>query len=568
MSQAALATRCWALGFRVEPYASGFQGALLRPPGVRAECVALGLPKPRVLRGRLEAAPPAVRSFGFAQPEETAWRPRGSASPRPAGASRTRLRSLPEGVKTQDRLYYLLQPALEDLLGGALLDMPFRPFPYQLEGVAFLVPRHAAVLADEMGLGKTMQAITSLRVLFRMGEIRSALLVCPKPLVSNWQREFQNWAPELPVCAIEGDQARRRWLWLSSPAPVKIANYELLVRDAPLVQSGRLEFDLVALDESQRIKNRHGTTSQTVRSLRRRRSWALTGTPIENGAEDLVGIFEFLQPGYLRSDLDTRRMAQRVQPYVLRRTKEQVLTDLPPKLFRDGMLELTPEQRASYLLAEEQGVLRLSKLGSGATIQHVLELIVRLKQICNFDTATGASCKFERLWADLEEVVSSGRKAVVFSQWVATLRTLAARITSTGVAEFHGQVSMAERRRALERFRDDPQCQVLLVSYGAGGVGLNLQFARYAFLFDRWWNPAVEDQAINRVHRIGTGGPVTITRYLVRDTIEERIDAVLREKRELFAAVFRQTQMPTDLGLSRQEIFKLFQLRCPDAAAA
>ena len=305
-------------------------------------------------------------------------------------------------------------------------------------------------------------------------------------------------APELPVTVIEGDQARRNWQWQLADTPIKIANYELLQRDAQALGPGSLRFDLVVLDEAQRIKNRAGHTSQAVRQIGRRRSWALTGTPVENSPEDLVGIFEFLAPGHLTSGMKPRRMGQAASDYILRRTKDKVLTELPPKMFRDAQIELTSQQRATYQMAEEEGVLRLTELGEAATIQHVFELVLRLKQICNFDPATGQSAKLERLSADLEEVAASGRKAIIFSQWVDTLQHLARELAPYRPLEYHGRVPSKDRDDVIERFRDDPTRHVLLISYGAGGVGLNLQFAGYVFLFDRWWNPAVEDQAVNR----------------------------------------------------------------------
>jgi SNF2 family DNA or RNA helicase len=256
-------------------------------------------------------------------------------------------------------------------------------------------------------------------------------------------------------------------------------------------------------------------------------------------------------------------MGRAVGDYVLRRTKDQVLTDLPPKLFRDAEIELTPEQRQTYKLAEDDGVLRLTEMGQEATIHHVFELILRLKQICNFDPATGESTKLERLAADLEEVAASGQKAIVFSQWVETLDTLSRRLRRFGTLEYHGQISQRKRDAVIEQFRGDPKRHVLLISYGAGGVGLNLQFAGYVFLFDRWWNPAVEDQAINRAHRIGAAGPVTVTRFLALDTIEERINQILEEKREIFDTIFSDTPPHRHSGLTQQEIFGLFKLRCP-----
>ncbi len=482
-----------------------------------------------------------------------------SNSPPALPARYTRVRPPGDLVKLEDRLYCLLQPPLEVVAGVGALEFPCRAFPYQLEGVAFLYPRAAAVLADEMGLGKTVQAITALRLLIHAGEVRQALVVCPKPLVANWLRELARWAPELPAVAIEGDAARRAWQWRQQEIPVRIANYELLQRDGPQAVAEGAAFDLVVLDEAQRIKNRHSLTSQVVRSLPRTRSWALTGTPVENSAEDLVGIFEFVMPGYLSPEMKLRRMGRLAGEYVLRRTKEQVLSDLPPRLEREAHVELGPAQREAYRLAEEKGVLRLAGLGTECTIRHVFELVLRLKQICNFDPATGESAKLERLQADLEEVAASGQKALVFSQYVETLEILRVRLAAFRPLVYHGRVPQHEREGVLARFREHPGAQLLLLSYGAGGVGLNLQCAGYVFLFDRWWNPAVEDQAINRAHRIGAAGPVTVTRFLTLDTIEERIDQVLQQKRELFETILGSSE-PRRLGLSPQELFGLFRI--------
>jgi len=473
----------------------------------------------------------------------------------------TRIRPPSDVVRIEDRLLYVLQPPLEQLICLERLSVPSAPFPYQLHGVAFLYPRHGAVLADEMGLGKTIQAITAIRLLMRAGDVRRCLLVCPKPLIANWQREFAVWAPEIPVIPLSGEAPRRAWQWQQQTAAVKLANYELLVRDRDLL-GDHGEFDLVVLDEAQRIKNPQSTTHQVVTQLRRKRSWALTGTPIENRVEDLIGIFQFVAPGLLRPEQSIASISQNAQDLILRRTKDMVLRELPPKLFRDAELELTAPQAETYREAEEAGVIRLNQLGESLTIQHVFELVLRLKQVCNFDPVTGSSAKVERLLADLEEVVTSGHKAIIFSQWVDTIRRLTPLLESYGPLEYHGRISHAQRARTLEQFRDDPSCRILLMSYGAGSVGLNLQFCQYVFLFDRWWNPAVEDQAINRAHRIGVAGPVTVTRMLIRDTIEQRIDDILQQKRELFETVLSGTaRPPRELGLSQEEIFGLFHLR-------
>jgi len=490
---------------------------------------------------------------------------RASAAPKP---KRTRILPPRDVVKMGERFFFLLQPNLETILETSHLEFPRQPFPFQFDGMAFLMPRHGAVLADEMGLGKSMQAISSLRLLVRLGEVRRVLVICPKGLVSNWTREIADWAPELLVAVVEGDPQRRRWQWALEDVPVKVANYEVVVRDRELVAELGLSFDLVVIDEAQRIKNRSSHTSQAVRSLSRNRSWALTGTPVENSAEDLVGIFEFVAPGHLSDSMSPRAMGAAAADHVLRRTKDRVLKDLPPRLNRDERIELTAEQRETYRRAEEEGVLRLSKMGQGAAIQHVFELILRLKQICNFDTATGESAKLECLEAELDEIHASGRKSLVFSQWVETIGRLRGKLSRFGALEYHGGMSTAARDEAIERFKNDPRHSVLLLSYGAGAVGLNLQFSQYVFLFDRWWNPAVEDQAINRAHRIGAVGAVTVTRFLSVDTIEERIDEVLRQKRDLSDTILSQAESAPIAGLTQSDLFALFQLVPPQRSAA
>jgi SNF2 family DNA or RNA helicase len=476
---------------------------------------------------------------------------------------RTRIKPPEDLVKLEDRLYFVLQPPLETLLSSSKLEFPFTPFPYQYEGIGFLFPREKAILADEMGLGKTMQAISAIRMLLRCGQVRNVLLICPKPLVTNWVREFQFWAPEIPVAVIEGDASKRNWIWSQHSMPVRIANYELLMRDRDVLEHSGTHFDLVALDEAQRIKNRNSTTAEIVRSLPRSRSWALTGTPIENSVEDLVSIFEFLSPGTLRVDMHLRSISKATRDYILRRTKDQVLTEMPPKMYRDAELELSPAQTQSYRSAEEEGVIQLSDMGDLLTIQHVFELVLRLKQICNFDPATGNSCKLERLLADMEEIAASGKKAIVFSQWVDTLEKISVALQRFGPAQYHGRIPSARRDEVIRRFKEDPSQHVILMSYGAGSVGLNLQFCEYVFLFDRWWNPAVEDQAINRAHRIGAAGTVTVTRMMTLGTIEQRIHDVLEQKRELFNQLFAEAGPPRTIGLNQDEIFGLFNLKVP-----
>jgi SNF2 family DNA or RNA helicase len=491
------------------------------------------------------------------------------AAGRDARPPATRLRPPRETVQFKDRLLYLLQPPLEDIFAGREVKLPFQPYPYQVQGIAFLMPRHAALLADEMGLGKTVQVIISLRLLFHAGLIRRALVVCPKPLVVNWSRELRTWAEDLPFEVIGGETEARRFAWHRSACPLKLVNYELLTRDVDDAAAEDVRFDVVVLDEAQRIKSRESKAAQAARALRRDRSWAMTGTPVENRIDDLVNLFAFIDPDRVPPDTPAKLLPQLTTDCILRRTKEEVAGDMPPRIVRDAFPELTPAQREAYDLAEREGVIHLNALGDTITVQHVFELVMRLKQICNFDPRTGQSAKLEQLLADMAEVAASGRKAIVFSQWVEPLEQLAGALAEFGPLQYHGRVPHRERQAVLDRFKSDPRKHVILMSYGTGSVGLNLQFTNYVFLFDRWWNPAVEDQAINRAHRLGQKDPVFVTRFVTPGTIEGRIAEVLEKKRQLFQELIGQNGPPPALGLSEEDVFGLFDIRArPRRAAA
>ncbi|TWT59990.1 DEAD/DEAH box helicase [Rubinisphaera italica] len=475
----------------------------------------------------------------------------------------TRIKPPDDLLSMEDRLFYILQPPLENWLSGQELVMPFEPFSYQYEGIAWLFAQKSALLADEMGLGKTMQTITAVRLLLRSGQVRRVLMVCPKPLIPNWQREFKLWAEELPVTQMEGDGARRKMLWQMSSIPILLTNYEILARDLQNLEDEEMpKFDLVVLDESQRIKNRDSVTSQVIRRIPRRRSWSLTGTPIENRPEELASLFEFMGVVPPRSNPDLRQLKKLAEVYILRRTKDLVQPDMPPRLDRDALLDLSPAQQSAYQIAESDGVVQLNDLGDEITIQHVFELVMRLKQITNYDPLTGESCKLERLLADMEEIAASGAKAILFSQWTKTIDWLYERTKQFGTLVYHGGVPTKKREPILKQFKEDPNSHLLLMSYGTGAVGLNLQFSQYVFLYDRWWNPAIEDQAINRAHRIGVKNPVIVTRFICQNTIEQRIDLVLQQKREIFEKVLGEGDTSTtSLSMNAAEVFGLFDLK-------
>jgi SNF2 family DNA or RNA helicase len=567
----------------VEIFASGLNGALNRLPKVH--CVSLPVGVAEAANFQWRPHWPRVKTISLTFPAGVEYLP----PKRPAGESQlgelvpvaqpvapvtpaagdlpperkaTRIKPPTDAISIEDRLFYLLQPPLESWLKGQELIMPFEPFPYQYEGIAWLFSQKAALLADEMGLGKTMQTITAIRLLLRAGEARRILLVCPKPLIPNWQREFRQWAEELPVVTLEGDAARRQMLWTMPGVTILLANYELLVRDAETFGEQPPQFDLVILDEAQRIKNRDSRTASTARDIPRRRSWALTGTPIENRPEELASLYEFMEVVPPRATPDLRQLTVLARQFILRRTKDLVMKDLPPRLDRDEYLELAPAQRLAYDTAEKEGVVQLDELGESISIQHVFELVLRLKQITNFDPLTGESAKLERVEADMEEIASSGGKAILFSQWTGCIDWLEKKLARFHPLIYHGKVPIHKREPILKQFKEDPQASLLMMSYGTGAVGLNLQFAGYVFLFDRWWNPAIEDQAINRAHRIGQKSQVIVTKFISKDTIEERINRVLEEKRRLFATVLGEGDATNvSLSLNAAEIFGLFDLK-------
>ncbi|MCH2203700.1 MAG: DEAD/DEAH box helicase [Fuerstiella sp.] len=567
------------LSLDIDTIVSGFNPALQRVPRLDVQSVELDMEPAFVPSWKPRKIP--MKCIGLTLPEGTEFLPTGDVteiagdetnlrkiqSTTDSAKSRrhkgTRVKPPPGAVSLQDRLFYLLQPPLETWLAGQELIMPFEPFPYQYEGIAWLFARHSALLADEMGLGKTMQTITGIRLLLRAGQIRRILLICPKPLIPNWQREFRMWAEELPVVTIEGNSTRRRMLWTMPGVPILIANYELMTRDLPEIpEEERPKFDLLVLDEAQRIKNRNSRTAQVARNIERRRNWALTGTPIENRPEELVSLFEFLEVVPTQAVPDLRQLSKLADEHILRRTKDLVMTDMPPRIDRDAELQLSDAQASAYRTAEKEGIVQLNDLGDAITVQHVFELVLRLKQITNFDPLTGESTKLERLMADMEEIAASGAKAILFSQWTKSLDWLETRLQPFNPLIYHGGVPSKKREPILDQFQHDPDAHLLLMSYGTGAVGLNLQFAAYVFLFDRWWNPAVEDQAINRAHRIGQQNPVIVTRFICANTIEERIDRVLREKRELFDSILGDGDNDdVSLSLNADEIFGLFDLR-------
>jgi SNF2 family DNA or RNA helicase len=407
--------------------------------------------------------------------------------------------------------------------------------PYQVEGANRLLAG-SLLLADEMGLGKTIQAIAALRILARSGA-GPALIVAPAGLLLQWRAELRAWAPELRRATVSGTADERSRAW-ASQADVYLVGYESLNADAahPLV---RRRWAVVIADEAQRIKNARTLAKQTLCALPRDRAWALTGTPLENRLDDLISILDFVAPGrYDRRSLlpGLRRLLAEVQ---LRRRRADVLPTLPPKFRFVIPLRLGPAQRRAYDAAEQAGIVFLRSLGTSLRVQHILELILRLKQICNAHPRTGESAKLDDLVRRVDAFIESGEKILVFSQFVAApfgVTAIRARLAHHHPATITGEHDAATRAAAAHRFATDERCRVLILSLRTGGLGLNLTTASIVFRLDDWWTPASAAQAEDRAHRRGQTRPVQAFSYHCQDTIESRIAAILARKQALFDA--------------------------------
>jgi superfamily II DNA or RNA helicase len=415
-------------------------------------------------------------------------------------------------------------------------------------------------LADDMGLGKTIQVLALLvqRQASRP-QRRTSLIVVPKSLMFNWFQECERFTPGLKVLEYSGlDRAALRPDF--DKYDIVLTTYGTLRRD--IIYLKDIPFDYVVLDEAQTIKNAGSQVAKASRLLQAEHRMALSGTPIENHVGDLWSIFEFLNPGMLgRSSLfklyasDSTDEASRgllargLHPFILRRTKKEVASELPEKLEQTVYCEMDEEQqrlydelrdhyRASLLgLVDEQGLAK-SKM-------HVLEALLRLRQaachpaLLNRAAAEDPSAKLDVLIPHIEELIGEGHKTLVFSQFTSMLSIVRQHLDAKGVTYEYLDGKTRDRKAHVERFQTDPDCGVFLISLKAGGLGLNLTAADYVFLLDPWWNPAVEAQAIDRAHRVGQTKQVFAYRMIVRGTVEEKIAELQAKKRGLADAILQ-----------------------------
>jgi non-specific serine/threonine protein kinase len=433
--------------------------------------------------------------------------------------------------------------------------------PYQKTGLDWMHFLHdygfGGCLADDMGLGKTIQVLAFLQSLKEQGKAGAAvLLVVPKSLITNWQRETARFVPDLRIKEYMGN-ARKKDTAEFDQYDIILTTYGTMLRDVDLLRTYR--FHYVILDESQAIKNPLAQSAKACRLLNSEHRLVMSGTPVENNTFELWSQFAFLTPGLLGSmeyfkrefalpieskqDEATAQLLRKlVYPFILRRTKEQVAPELPPRTERILYTDMEPAQRKLYNQTRDRyrGILLglIESEGFDNVRMKILEGLLRLRQICIHPvlvepTYRGEAPKFELLFETLETLGAEQHKALIFSQFVETLHIVRKELDERHISYAYLDGKTRDRQQQVDTFQNDPQVRFFLISLKAGGLGLNLTAADYVIHLDPWWNPAVEMQANDRAHRIGQNKPIFIYKIIARDTVEEKILQLQDRKRAL-----------------------------------
>ena len=484
----------------------------------------------------------------------------------------------------------VLRKRLANFEGIAPTDLPkglnAELRPYQKEGFDFLCHltslRLGGILADDMGLGKTLQTLSWLAWhKARNGHAhKPALVICPASVLHNWRREAEKFVPHLKVLVLQSGAGRHTMRKLIPQHDIIVTNYALLRRD--LEELNKFDFGVLVLDEAQFIKNPTAQVTQSVKQLKADHRVALTGTPLENRLLDLWSICDFIQPGYLgtqehfhetydpKSGAETeeaislqriarRRLSAKLRPLLLRRLKKQVAKDLPDRIEQRRDCELGEEHRKLYLAelrrSREQVMQAVKEKGLAKSKMHVLAALTRLRQICCHPQLVGsdvASGKTETLFELLDTLVAEGQKVLVFSQFVQMLKILETDCAKRGIPTHLLTGETKQRQEVVNAFQADEHGGVFLLSLRAAGTGLNLTNASYVVLYDPWWNPAVEAQAIDRSHRIGQTRTVNAYRLIAPGTVEEKIWDLQQRKAQTIQDVlgeegFARSLSQTDL---------------------
>lgn len=431
--------------------------------------------------------------------------------------------------------------------------------PYQVEGVRWVERIRKmylnGVLADDMGLGKTLQAIVSITQNHELG--KTTLVVCPTSLLYNWKEEINKFNPSLNVCVIDGvPNQRKKTIDQIDQYDVVITSYTLLQKDIELYEP--IEFSYMILDEAQHIKNRGTRNAKSVKKIHAQHRLILSGTPIENSLDELWSLFDFLMPGFLGSydrfvekyirvskneqSRNLEYLKKKVAPFILRRMKTDVLKDLPPVQELTYHCQLTDEQKQlyqSYAASARDELVKLVERDGFDKVQiHVLATLTRLKQICchpaifaKENPELGDSAKYEMLLELLQTLIEGNHKVVIFSQYTKMLQIMKQDFDRRKIQFAYLDGSSKNRLETVKQFNEDPNISVFLVSLKAGGTGLNLVGADTVIHYDMWWNPAIESQATDRVHRMGQDKSVSVYKLVTKNTIEEKIVEMQNRKK-------------------------------------
>jgi SNF2 family DNA or RNA helicase len=426
---------------------------------------------------------------------------------------------------SEDKIIELIRPYVLPLKVNDSL------YAYQREGVAWLLNHKRGILADDMGLGKTYQAISAARRLIRAGRINWGLIVVPKSLVINWLDELNRWAPELKVTNVNRSDINQEggWLKIIGSNHLIVTTYETLRGDINNILSQPP--DLIIADEAHRLRKRDSLTFQSFRTIQSKYLWALTGTPLERSSEDLVVIMSLIEPRQFAMNdqaLHRTSLQARARPYFLRRTKLEVLEQLPAVIERIEVIDLTEEQRKTYD--------RTSR--SGTYCNH-LARFGKLREICDFDEISGESSKIDRIMEIVADISSTREKAVIFSFTLAPLNVLAKKLKDQKIKfEFiRGELSVDDRKNVIDEFKGNPEVVVLLASTKVAAEGLTLTEANNVIFVNKWWNPSSNLQARDRVVRIGQKKVVQVISFKTKKTLEESLERILIDKQRTFDQV-------------------------------
>ena len=439
--------------------------------------------------------------------------------------------------------------------------------PYQKEGFDYLCHltqlRLGGILADDMGLGKTLQTLAWLAWLKERNpkDPKPCLVICPASVLHNWRREANRFTPQLKVLVLESGAARHNLRKQIPQHDIIVTNYALLRRDLEALQ--KFAFRAVILDEAQFIKNPGAQVTQSVKQLKSEQRLALTGTPLENRLLDLWSIVDFIQPNYLGDQdhftetyeprgenaeaaqrIARKRLSAKLRPLLLRRLKKHVAKDLPERIEQRRDCQLDTEQRKLYLAelrrSRDKVMKTVAEQGLSKSKIHVLAALTRLRQICCHPKLVGSdafSGKTETLFELLDSLLAEGQKVLLFSQFVQMLELLEHECRARNIPTHLLTGATKDRHEVVSAFQNDPNASVFLLSLRAAGTGLNLTTASYVILYDPWWNPAVEAQAIDRSHRIGQTQTVNAYRLISPGTVEEKIWELQQSKAQTIADV-------------------------------